>query len=257
MLKSAFKLRFLVSWLEILLIFCYYTQLFLQASRSFLILTNMKTLNKKIRVLPVLLLVFVSFISVAQDIPDYRSKKENFLKVREKDIRGDLATFTFAGIEERIGNPPLSVVRPKNYSNKHLLFEGDGIKVVITTGVFEPENHKLEFYEEDHLIKIDKKSYYGSYGEVPGTTIESVSVVLNGDSVQIPRAAYADLYDPAFTYTHKGDSKSLNGIFFSKDGRKVYIYLLNRQRSGSYEVTWVIQDKKYLRRVVDFDLVGM
>jgi hypothetical protein len=216
----------------------------------------MKTLNQKIRVLPVLLML-ISCASMAQDAPDYRSKKENFLKVREKDVRGDLATFTFAGIEERIGNTPLTVLRPSNYSNKHLLFEGNGVRVVITTGVFKSEDHKLDFYEEDHLMKIDKKPYYGSYGEVPSTTIESVSVVLNGDSIEIPRAAYADLYDPAFTYMHKGDSKSLNGIFFSKDGRKIYIYLLNRQRTGSYEVTWVIQDKKYLRRVIDFDLVGI
>jgi hypothetical protein len=79
-------------------------------------------------------------------------------------------------------------------------------------------------------------------------------VILKNDTIEIPKTAYRDLYDPAFTYSHKGDAKSLNGIFFSADGRKIYIYLLNKEKTGSYEVTWVIQDKKYLRRVIDFDL---
>jgi hypothetical protein len=28
--------------------------------------------------------------------------------------------------------------------------------------------------------------------------------------------------------------------------------MLNKDEYGSYEVTWVIQDNKYLRRVIDF-----
>ncbi len=46
--------------------------------------------------------------------------------------------------------------------------------------------------------------------------------------------------------------KSHNSVLVSADGRKIYIYMLKRESGGSYEVTWVIQDKKYLRRVVDF-----
>ena len=52
--------------------------------------------------------------------------------------------------------------------------------------------------------------------------------------------------------------KSFNGhgtgaaIVLSPDKKKIYIYMLNRDELGSYEVTWVIKDKQYLRRVVDF-----
>ena len=35
--------------------------------------------------------------------------------------------------------------------------------------------------------------------------------------------------------------------------RKYYIYMLNGEGAGRYEVTWVIQDKHYLRRVVDWN----
>jgi hypothetical protein len=41
-------------------------------------------------------------------------------------------------------------------------------------------------------------------------------------------------------------------VYRSADGKRIYIYMLKRETGGSYEVTWVIQDKKYLRRIIDF-----
>ena len=68
-----------------------------------------------------------------------------------------------------------------------------------------------------------------------------------------PPAAYADLYEPDFTYRDAaGTVKSYNKVLISPDKKKIYIYMLNRDELGSYEVTWVIKDKQYLRRVVDF-----
>ena len=76
--------------------------------------------------------------------------------------------------------------------------------------------------------------------------------MIDKDTVAIPPAAYFDLYHPNFTYSQSGSQKSYNGVYVSNDKRTVYIYMLNRDDLGSYEVTWVIQDKQYLRRVVDF-----
>jgi hypothetical protein len=60
-----------------------------------------------------------------------------------------------------------------------------------------------------------------------------------------------DLYSPEFTYSDGGTTKTRCGVYFSKDERTMYIYMLNKEAIGKYEVTWVIQDKKYLFRVVD------
>ena len=51
-----------------------------------------------------ILLCSCIYFSFAQndDIPDYRSKKDNFLKMQEKDIRADLSQFTFGGISESL-----------------------------------------------------------------------------------------------------------------------------------------------------------
>lgn len=205
-------------------------------------------------ILPVLL--FCTTLCLAQDeeFRDFRNKKDNFLKVSQKDIRADLATFLMAGIDESIGKLPLKSVPVKSYGPDYMTWANDQLQVTIKTGVFDPSKHKIQL-EEKHVVKIDGKPYYGNYGEMPRTTIESITVLIGKDTVAIPRTAYFDLYEPSFFYQDKdGTSKTRNGVFLSNDGRSIYIYLLNTSYKGN-EYTWVIQDKKYLRRVVDFDVL--
>jgi len=108
--------------------------------------------------------------------------------------------------------------------------------------------------QEKHLLRIDNHPYYGgNYGEIPKTTIESVTVVVDKDTVPIPPAAYSDLYDPKFSFSESGATRTRNAVYLSADKftHTFYIYMLNIQNGGS-EFTWVIQNKQYLRRVVDF-----
>ena len=189
------------------------------------------------------------------DFRDYRTKKESFTKIPEKDVRADIASFAIGGIDESIGKLPLTKIGVSKYEDHFMRFEDDNIKVLITTGPFDPAQHKLQ-KDEDHLVKIDNKPYYGNYGEVPRNHIQSVTVLINKDTVPIPATAYADLCNISFTYRDKaGTERSNNGVYLSKDNRKIYIYLLNKDGEGGYEVTWVIQDKKFLRRVVDYGIV--
>ena len=204
-----------------------------------------------------LLLILISLGNMVfaqdRDFPDYRSKKENFLRIQEKDIRADVASFSIGGMDESIGKGTLASIPPTNYGTDFITFSGSNIQVTIKAGTFDASKHKLQYFNKEHLVKIDGKPYYGKYGEVPQTTIENVTVIIDKDSVAIPPAAYADLYEPDFTYRDgTGTVKSYNKVFISPDKKKVYIYMLARDNLGSYEVTWVIQDKKYLRRVVDF-----
>ncbi len=105
---------------------------------------------------------------------------------------------------------------------------------------------------EQHLLRIDGKPYYGGhYGENPHTTVESVTVVVGKDTVPIPATAYFDLYDPKFSFNESGATRTRNGVFLSNDKHTFYIYMFNIE-NGGVEYTWVIRDKQYLRRVVDF-----
>ena len=124
--------------------------------------------------------------------------------------------------------------------------------VTINAEPFVPAKHKLFYYDKKYLLRIDNKAFFGDYGKVPKTAIANVTVVIGGDTIAIPREAYADLFNPVFTYNEAGVNKSHNSVYLSADGKKIYIYMLKPETGGSYEVTWVIQDKKYVRRVVDF-----
>ena len=199
------------------------------------------------------ILLFTHLASSSQDLdyPDYRSKKDNFVKVREKDIRNELAAFTNAGLDESMNKTPLKSIPITGFGTNYISFSGNGIKVTIRTAPFDPAKHKLNYYEE-HLLKIDGKPDYGHYGELPKVVISAVTITVNNDTVPVPAAAFADIYDPGFSYTDgAGAQRSQNRIYLSPDNKTFYIYILDRNNRGT-EVTWIIRDKTYLRRIVDF-----
>lgn len=186
------------------------------------------------------------------DFPDYRSKKELFTRIVEKDIRSDIASFSMGGIEESVGKLPLKSLPITGFGQDYIHFAENNLQVKITSAPFDKTKHKLGFYEEKYLVKIDNKPYFGDYGKVPRTVVGSVVVIIDRDTVTIPPTAFSDLYNPVFSFYDHGVQKSQDKVYLSGDGHRVYVYMLKPEAGGSYEVTWVIQDKKYLRRVVDF-----
>ncbi|MHA4811509.1 hypothetical protein ACX0G9_25660 [Flavitalea flava] len=205
------------------------------------------------RILFTLVLVLSAALTQAQDLdyPDYRNKKDNFVKIPDKPLRADIASFALAAVDESIGKAQLNTIPIKEYDAKWMVFEGENIQVTIRTGIFHPTMHKLMFSEK-HLVKIDGKPYYGgNYGEIPKTNIESITVVIGKDTIPVPASAYFDLYDPKFSFNQSGSTRTRNAVYLSVDKHSFYIYMLNIENKGS-EFTWVIRDKQYLRRVVDY-----
>jgi hypothetical protein len=204
-----------------------------------------------------LLLVFRGLAGMAQDLdfPDFRNKKDNFSKVSDKDIRADVASFALAGVDESIGKAPLASVPVVDYGPNFVKYSNDNIQVLIKTGIFLPSKHKL-MMQESHLLRIDGKPYYGGVvGQPPHTTIESITILVGKDTVTIPPTAFFDLYDPKFSFRENGATRSRNGVFLSNDKHTFYIYLLNIDNKG-VEYTFVIRDKQYLRRVVDWGFLN-
>ena len=204
-----------------------------------------------------LALLLSSFAGMTQDLdfPDFRNKKDNFSKISDKAIRADVSSFALAGVDESIGKAPLASVPVLDFGPNFIKYGDDNIQVVIKTGVFLPSKHKL-MMQEGHLLRIDGKPYYGGViGQSPHTTIESITVLVGKDTVAIPPAAYVDLFDPKFSFRAEGQTKSRNGVFLSGDKHTFYIYLLNIDNKGA-EYTFVIRDKQYLRRVVDWEFLN-
>ncbi len=185
------------------------------------------------------------------DMTDTRRKTETVLKIQQKDMRSELASFTMAGIDESVGKGDIYKIPFTAVGPNFMTFEGDGMKATVSTALFVPTKHKLD-YDEKYLIKIDRKTYYGGYGKVPKNYVNKVTMVIGKDSIAIPPTAYSDLYNLNFSYLNSGAQKSTNGIYRSKDGHRIYLYIFCKDNTGSYEVTWVFIDKVYLRRVLDY-----
>ena len=182
---------------------------------------------------------------------DFRRKNEGFAHLSDKALCNDLASFTIGGLDESIGKGQLKKLPVIAHGSDYITFDSNHIHVTIKAAVFFATKHKLA-KEGDHLVKIDNKPYFGNYGKVPATAIGSVSVIVDKDTVPMPESAWAALYNPQFTYNENGILKTKDEVYLSPDKHTFYIYMMNRDDTGSYEVTWVIQDKKYLRRVIDY-----
>ena len=200
------------------------------------------------------ILITICFSASAQRFYEYqdtRKKNESFARLPKTQIRAEVATFTLSGIDESVGKEELKKIPFTKFSSDFMNFEGDNIKASVQLSPFDASKHKLD-YDEKYLIKIDKKTYYGGYGSVPKTSVSKVILTIGNDTVAIPPVAYADLHNLNLTYTDKGSLRSRNGIYKSNDGHRIYLYLFCKDATGSYEVTWIIQDKNYLRRVLDY-----
>jgi len=206
------------------------------------------------RVVFCVLLVLAGMVCRAQDddMPDYRSKRENLAKIQEKDIQADVAVFSLAGLDFGMGKPPLRSMSIADLGNNFIKFDSDNVHITIKSVPFTVDKYKMQ-YSEKYLVRINNKPYFGSYGKVPKMAVSGVSVVIDNDTVAIPPTAYNDLFDPNFTIKEGG--KSYDAVYFSGDKHTMYIYLLCNDGMGGYEVTWVIRDKKYVRRIVDFNVI--
>lgn len=187
----------------------------------------------------------------SDDFEDTRRKNESFAKLPRGDIRADLATFTLSGIDEAVGKAPLRKIPFSGIGDDFITIGGNDLKATVQLAPFDKTKHRLD-YDGKYLIKIDRRTYYGDYGQVPKTYISKLTVVAKGDTLLVPAAAYWDIYNLHFIYRDNGVKQSRDAMYLSKDGHRIYLYLFCDNSTGSYEVTWIFQDDHYLRRVLDY-----
>ncbi len=72
------------------------------------------------------LLFVLATTSYAQndEFPDYRSKREFFTRIVEKDIRAEVASFAFGGLDESIGKLPMTNIPITSVGKDFITFCG-------------------------------------------------------------------------------------------------------------------------------------
>src|SRR5688572_11983976 len=102
---------------------------------------NRNTMKKTL----IAILIVSTLSSIAQDIPkpkknyeyqDTRKKNESFAKL-PPDLKAELSTFTFSGIDVGIKRDPLQKVSFTSVGSDFMTFEAPDIKATITTAPFD------------------------------------------------------------------------------------------------------------------------
>jgi hypothetical protein len=211
-----------------------------------------------------LIFLFVHGLTLGQTpVPDLREKRtDSYEKLPPGKIRTEISNFIIEGgnYEKRdsLTKVHLEEIPVKVYTDSCILFKKGPLSVKITSASFDTTNKKLGYFIDNEnssfLLYIQGRPFWGTDGGVPTEIIRQIVVRDGQTQVMLPDSAIKDLFQPNFCSpdNHSGGLYCHTHIYRSKDKRRIYIYMLNSDGAGGYEVTFVLEDKKYKRRIVDY-----
>lgn len=199
---------------------------------------------------------------------------ESWTKLEDGVIKDEISTFAITGIMTTYDadsgpihdiKPPL-VIPLQSCSDNRITFERGNwvsakLHVSIASEPFVAEKHQIGYDSTGTwAFSIDGSPIWGTDGNLPKNQIANVEYWFNiHQQFELPTEALEGLYEPNFCSSNYSSTKKqplpehyFASVYESADKKRVYIYMLNGDGAGGYEVTWVIEDHKYLMRVVDY-----
>ncbi len=195
---------------------------------------------------------------IVESIADKKGESESFEKLTDGVIKKEISYINISGghweKRDSLTKVKLTELPVKSYTNAEAVFSLNKISLKITATPFDTIGHKLTYADpkQPYLALIDNKPFWGTDGEVPKERIASITYQIGNKTFKLPDSALANLFEPNFCHTSESIIKCHCGVYQSLDKKRIYIYMLNSDGAGGYEVTWVIKDNKYLTRVVDY-----
>ena len=165
-----------------------------------------------------------------------RAKAEEWMPEVMKNqflFKGYIAKDRLIGIE---GNAPL---QRKQTDDQLLLFNKE-IKVEFSSGNFQKERHIIRASPDSGVVQIDGHYFMGTDGEIPRTEIKRFIIEINQQKIDVPNSIFSDLYEPNFSGAD---------AYVDKRGN-LYIIMYNSDGAGSYNVIFIMDNKKHLTRYV-------
>jgi hypothetical protein len=211
----------------------------------------------------ILLLGQICFGQTNQIMLDTVLSKESFWKLNDSLIKNEIVYFNLKGAstkkKDTLNKILLNEIPINTCTDSLVHFYKGNIFVHIFNSKFDSTQHHLTYTDnlKNLLLLIDNKSFSGTNGSIPQRKVDSIILIMHSHFlVKFPDSAYSGIYEPHLC-DFSGDKKvkytsSHYKVFQSPDKRRLYIYMLNGEGAGKYEVTWVIQDGKYYTRVLDY-----
>lgn len=128
-------------------------------------------------------------------------------------------------------------------SEDKAILQKDSIVITLVQKDFIPQQNKIS-KENGFVYKINDRKFWGTDGDIPRTEYKSIKISLEKQNVEIPEAAFDDLYEPPLGYT-RANYDRVNDI--------LYLHSMNSDGAGGYIVVWVIKKGEYKKRYVYYD----
>ncbi|BAV07397.1 hypothetical protein SAMN05421788_109246 [Filimonas lacunae] len=196
-------------------------------------------MTKQIPVTTALLaLLFYTNISLSQEAAMSSlstNSAESFTQIQDSLIKREIGLFNLKG--------------SATTNNQQALQE------TLLTIVLKRCSDSFAYFEQGSIIALDLLIHIHSKNTGTETYVGNIDVIYHDKYMaKIPDSAIAGIRNPKFCSQYTKRNKPILATckaFRSKDRRRVYIYMLNGEGKNRYEVTWVMQDGKYLTRVID------
>ena len=126
-----------------------------------------------------------------------------------------------------------------------VVFQKADITISIESKNFQSNTAKLSYFKDNKSIveKINGKQFWGTDGEIPKTAFKSITITIGSQTIELPKNAFEDLYEPSLFNTKTN---------YDKNSSILYISSSNSDGAGSYELVWVIEKGQYKERKVAY-----
>lgn len=124
-----------------------------------------------------------------------------------------------------------------------VVLQGKVISIVLAKQPFDRTKNKLNYHKrhKDQLERINGKPYWGTDSGIPRTEYASMTVSIGTRKIMVPRQAFENLFEPNLQQT------SAN---YDQQHDILYIYAMNSDGAGAYQVIWKIVKGAYKERLV-------
>lgn len=167
--------------------------------------------------------------------------------VQDVTIREEIAgTGPYQEISQEDHKELLVAVPLRSLSPRHLEFWGEGLRVRLEAQPFEDVGG-VEL--RNGSAQLDGAPILGWSTDEQHTRLSRMEVVMDGMVVPIPVDAFTDLFDAPLS--RKNGRVVLAAAWRSMDGWRTYVQAQVGDEAHPLIVTWVVEDGRYLQRIVD------
>lgn len=195
--------------------------------------------------------------------------RESFWNLTDTTIRNEIASFNRKGdsIKQQAAVKAVKLMEiplvscSDTVANFHL----KSAYIHLYFSDFDFTDHQLSYYAGkglDSILLIDNQPFWGTNGKLPKRKVSDVFFVLHSHYlVDFPAEAFTGIYEPwpcdweyqpTGKYVHREPLATPNlRLLKSETSHHMYLYMLNGEGENRYEVIWILENERYLTRVVD------